>query len=212
MKPVVTLLGINGTIGQGKSQFWQSAVRLFPSYRVRQLKFAQPVYDGLYAMNPLVIFADGTIERLQYLVTRVGWEAAKEVPEVRRLLQTYGTEAGREIHGAYCWVKLFNDKLKLALWDQNLDKHQIIINDDLRFPEEFEPIYGNGGVTVKLFGPNRRSHTTEAAKHSSENRLPNEYFDYLLYNTGTLDEYQEHIKTILTSPKPKTTVILGSPE
>ncbi len=211
MKPSVTLLGIHGQIGQGKSEFWQAATRLFPSYRVRQIKFAQPVYDGLYAMNPLVLFADGTVERLQYLVTRVGWEAAKEVPEVRRLLQTYGTEAGREIHGSYCWVKLFNARLQLALWDQNHDKHQIIINDDLRFPEEFEPLYDNGGVTVKLFGPNRRSHTAEAAQHSSENRLPDKHFDYLLHNTGSLEEYQEHIKTILTSPKPTSTATLGSP-
>lgn len=208
MKPATNLIGIHGSIGQGKSQFWKVVHDSFPEYSVRQLKFAQPVYDGLLSMNPLIIFEDGSVERLSYLVTRVGWEKAKEVPEVRRLLQSYGTEAGRDIHGSDCWVKLFERELKKSF--QSYIANTIIINDDLRFPEEFWPHAEYGGVTVKLFGPNRRSHTTEAAQHKSENRLPDDKFDYLIWNTGTLEDYRKHILTVLTTGKPPKQVILGS--
>lgn len=209
MKPVVLLIGIHGQIGQGKSEFWKVVRDSFPDFHVKQLKFAQPLYDGLLAINPVILFDDGSVERLSYLVARVGWEKAKEVPEVRRLLQAYGTEGGRDIHGAYCWVRLFENRLKECL--QSYIPNTIIINDDLRFPEEFLPHEAYGGITVKLYGPNRRSHTAEAAQHSSENRLTDHKFDYLLYNTGTLEEYRKNILTILTTGKPTSgPVTLGS--
>ena len=210
MNNAVTLIGIHGQIGQGKSEFFHALRELYPDLAVAQLKFAQPVYDGLYAMNPLILFEDGSLERLQCIVARVGWEAAKEVPEVRRLLQVYGTEAGRDIHGPDCWVKLFHNRLQQTI--RSYVKPQVIINDDLRFIEEFKPHHLYGGITVKLFGPNRRPHTANAAKHSSENRLPDHLFDYLLWNTGTIEEYRESIKIILKSGKPKATTTLGRPE
>jgi len=199
-------IGVNGQIGTGKSEFAKTAVKAFPDLNVRAVKFAKPVYDSLYAINPLIIFLDGTVERLQYLVDRVGWEKAKEVPEVRRLLQRVGTEGGRDIHGEYCWIKLFDDEVYTYV---STPSQELVIADDLRFLNEVQYISDHDGITVKLFGPNRRSHLASALTHSSEERLPDKLFDYLIYNTGTLEQYQSAIKQIVSSPKPNSQVVFN---
>lgn len=199
-------IGIHGQIGQGKSCFANTAVKSFPDLNVRAVKFAKPVYDSLYAINPLIIFLDGTVERLQYLVARVGWEKAKEVPEVRSLLQRVGTEGGRDIHGEYCWIKLFDDEVYTYV---STPSQELVIADDLRFLNEVQYITDHDGITVKLFGPNRRSHLASALTHSSEERLPDKLFDYLIYNTGTLEQYQSAIKQIVSSPKPNSQVVFN---
>lgn len=202
------IVAVSGQLGTGKSEFIRVARELSQLSPILELKFAEPVYRGLLAMNPIVLFEDGSVERLEYLVARVGWEKAKEVPEVRRLLQSYGAEAGRDVHGDDCWVTLAAKRIKTFY---SLGDTGTVIIDDTRFQNEVDYVSSRRGVLVKLLGVNRRWHTLEAKRHSSESPLSNILFDYLVYNTGTLEQFREHIKLILTSPKPTKQVILGNP-
>ena len=62
---------------------------------------------------------------------------------------------------------------------------------DGRFLNELDGVGADGGKTVRLIG--RAYEWTKTSQHASEaeqREIPNEYFDYLIYNTGTLDFFR----------------------
>ena len=92
----------------------------------------------------------------------------------RTLLQFWGLEYRRAEDPDY-WV----DCLSANIAGEN-PKHALI--SDVRFPNEFNWVKSQGGVTVKVIRP---SNTFERSQHESECALDTFEFDYTLIN---LDE------------------------
>ena len=69
--------------------------------------FADRMKELLLVLDPLVYTRrDGLVQhRLSDLVKAEGWDEAKADPEVRRLMQVFGTEVGREGLGEDVWVE-----------------------------------------------------------------------------------------------------------
>jgi hypothetical protein len=92
----------------------------------------------------------------------------------RYLLQTLGTEWGRNLVSPTIWVDLAAEKIK-RLHMEGVCK---VVIDDVRFPEEAEMVRSLGGSVVLI---ERRGHknsgiTNEAERqHSSESRLSSRY-------------------------------------
>src|ERR1019366_2559468 len=112
------LIGITGKARAGKDTLADIIVR---KYRYKQRAFGDKLKEIALAINPILESAGGNEYmdwpelRLQDLVNEVGWEKAKEdVPEVRRLLQVIGTEAGRNIFGEDVWVNLLVSDMPYA--------------------------------------------------------------------------------------------------
>jgi len=106
----------------------------------------------------------------------------------RRMFQLLGTEASKPFFGEDIWIK------RLAMsYDVIKDTDDVIITD-CRFDSEAEWIRANGGIIIEI----RRGTTLqgEAASHISEAglRLPP---DYVIDNTGTLDDLYTAIDLIL---------------
>jgi len=181
MQSVIDLVAIHGKLGVGKDTLASFLTDHTP------YSFADPLRKGLLALNPLVYTEGDEPEWLQRLVHCYGWDEAKKIPDVRRLMQAYGTEAGRDIHGKDCWVKLA---------EEFVGNHKKVVIRDVRFQNEVDAIYAweftkpklkNKVALVKMVGESRREHTQEATKHASEQDLPDYLFDYLVFNDGTLD-------------------------
>lgn len=192
---MIDLIGIHGLIGVGKDTFANFLTDHTP------YSFAEPLRRGLLALDPYVTLSVG--ERLSATVNRVGWDAAKKNPEVRRLMQAYGTEAGREIHGQDCWIKIA---------EKFVDEHEKVAIRDVRFENEIDAIYAwefsksklkNKTVLVKMLGESRREHEQSATKHASEQGLPDWMFDILLWNDGTLEDLEWAAKYVVNNPPPK---------
>jgi dephospho-CoA kinase len=92
------IIGLSGYAQSGKDTV---AELLCLNYGFKRISFALPMRDAIYTLNPLV---EGT-NRIVDLVDEYGWDVAKANPEVRRLLQVFGTDVGR---------KMFNENFRTS--------------------------------------------------------------------------------------------------
>lgn len=192
---MIDLIGVHGLLGVGKDTFANFLTDHTPCW------FAEPLRRGLLALDPYVALA--YTQRLSSVVADNGWDEAKKIPEVRRLMQVYGTEAGRNIHGQDCWIKIA---------EKFVDYHDKVVIRDVRFENEIDAIYAweftkpklkNKTVLVKMLGESRREHVQEATKHASEQGLPDWQFDYLLWNNGTLEDLEWAARYVANHAPPK---------
>lgn len=142
------IIGLTGYAQHGKDTVGQEAVEHFGFQR---FAFADPLKSMALTLNPIVraVQSYDTREgervdedRLAEVVSAVGWEAAKQLPEVRRFLQVLGTEAVRDHLGEDSWVEATSK----AIWDADIDRAVIT---DARFPNEFAFIKRRG-VLIKV--------------------------------------------------------------
>ncbi len=172
-----TLIGLWGYAGAGKD----TAAEALVADGWTRAAFAGPVYTALLALDPKV--ADHGW-RVSDVVHEQGWDSAKRsYPEVRRLLQRMGTEAGRRVHGENVWID--------ALF-RTVDPGQRVVITDVRFENEAKAIYVRGGLVVEIFRPG----VGPANGHASEVRLPDGAIDRTIRNDGTVAELHAKMRRI----------------
>lgn len=100
----------------------------------------------------------------------------------RQLMQTLGTEWGRQLVDPDIWVT------QTRRWCQSFhddDPEAAIILTDVRFQNEADFIRRNGGVLIHI----KRQNAGAVASHSSESGVDyREDIDFVIHNNGTLDE------------------------
>lgn len=144
----------------------------------------------LYVLNPHIRLSRdgkrfwGGRDYVSYrtLYEAVGYEGAKEEPEVRSLLQRMGTDVVRDIIAEDTWGRLLHEKI------QRLQAEGVsVIVTGIRYPSDAEVIQVNGGIVVEV----RRAAYGEEAEnldlHSSEQGLPADLVDETVYNDRDLD-------------------------
>lgn len=180
-----TLIGISGKKRAGKDTVAETLVGEFGFVRYA---FADVMKAAMLTLDPIVYarlqtspFAsfEGAIAhpvRLSTLVEAYGWEGAKEEPEVRRLLQVFGTEVGRAMFGEDFWVDQTMHRI--------LREDRPVVVTDVRFPNEYEAIGKAGGLLVRVNRPGM----THDDEHPSETALDTHEFPLTIRNDSTLDE------------------------
>lgn len=173
-------LGLTGYAGSGKDT---AAQALLDSGWERRA-FADAVKAGLLGVDPVVSaedvsYVDGCsnveLVHLSEIIEAMGWDFAKRAyPEVRRLLQAYGTEGGRHVHGSDCWIKAARASML-----NGVD----YVFTDARFPNEVEMIHQAGGVVVRI----DRTGVEAVNAHVSDDigGLP---VDLVIVNNGTVED------------------------
>ena len=112
------------------------------------------------------------------------------IPEIGRsarwIMQTLGTEWGRELINGHCWVKA--EALRLQ---RTLD--QRIVFDDVRFENEADLIRDKGGVIIHI-----QRESGEADYHASERGISVNKNDLVLINSHE-NEYQfcDYIESVV---------------
>jgi len=158
-------IGFAGYAGSGKDTAAKAICD--PRYI---LEASRDVKAGLLRLDPM-IRRIGEPVRLSWLVREYGWDEAKKNPEVRRLLQTFGTECGRELHGDDCWVS----KLRFTL-DRWADEGvPLAVVTGIRFSNE--ATLCNRLVWVERPGHGEGSHRSEqleAIKTMTDHTLTND--------------------------------------
>lgn len=167
------LIGITGYARSGKDTF---AARLTEAHGFAKASFAQPVKDAALRLDPLIPTRDDfpVNERLSRVVSRYGWEVAKDdFPEVRRTLQRLGTDAIRTLDPDF-WVRMAVGKL---------DPAQPTVFTDVRFPNEADAILASGGHLVRVQRPGWELGTE---RHPSETAMDNYEVQWTILNQGTV--------------------------
>jgi hypothetical protein len=167
-----TLVAFCGYARSGKD----TAALVLAEYGYERLAFADALRDSLYALNPIV----GGSVRVQEIVDDIGWDVAKvKHPEIRELLQRFGTEVGRTLYGENFWVDRVMAKVKPG------GKYVIT---DVRFPNEQVAVQQAGGRVFRIQRPN----VGAANAHSSED-VSRLMVDGVVPNTGSIEAFRESV-------------------
>lgn len=153
--------------------------------------FADALKDAALALDPIIEVPADHVFRLSDLVKRFGWEDAKDsFPEVRRILQRLGDEAGRRVHGEDTWVNIAKRRIRTA----RLCGYPVVV-PDVRYPNEADALIRMGFDIVRL---DRPGHVSAAdSSHASERLLSEIRPDYHVSNHGTVDDLAARIETVL---------------
>lgn len=168
-----------GLVGYSQSGKDTVADILVKNYGYTRVAFADKIREFLYGLNPMV--ACSPTGYLQDLVNLVGWDAAKQEPQVRRLLQDLGNSARKTID-ENVWVTL-------ALG--NIDVNQRVVITDVRFENEAMMTKLMGGQLWRV----KRVGVGPVNDHVSESELEGYKVDQIFVNNGTIEDLEALIKT-----------------
>lgn len=136
-----------------------------------------------------VSFSDPLYNIMYYAQDICGFPHEKD----RKFLQYIGTEWARN-KNKNVWVNILTNKH----YPEN--KHFYIA--DLRFPNEYESLKKTGWTCVKIVRSHQEDRKgTGSHYHSSETALDgllDENWDYVIYNTGTLQEFYSKLDYLVS--------------
>lgn len=178
----VEVIGISGWARAGKDT---SADYLVDNYGYTKMSFAAPMKEALYKLNPKITI-DGVVSTpIRIGVDVYGWDDLKtHGPEVRELLQRFGTEVGREMWGEDFWVDAAIDKIE--------DGSKVVFAD-VRFPNEADAIKSLGGEVWRV----ERIGVGAANDHISEHALDEYKFDKVVENSYNIEALHQKIEGII---------------
>lgn len=171
---IAPLIGLVGKKRVGKDTF---AERLIAEHGFVKVSFSEPVKEAALAADPIIPMCGGN-ERLAEIVGRIGWEKAKEIPEVRRFLQRFGTESIRAIDPEF-WVRY-----GMAKTVRSREAGFAVVITDARFRNEARAITAAGGQLVRVERPG----SDDGDTHDSEVEMDTYPVDWLVYNDGTVEQ------------------------
>jgi hypothetical protein len=164
---------IVGLIGFARSGKDTVAARLVEQHGWTRFAFADALRRVALDTDPLVADWHGP-SRLGDVVARDGWDRAKILPDVRRLLQALGVAVRTHI-GPDTWVDVVLNGMYA--------RGPVVITD-VRFLNEAAAIRRHGGRLVRINRPG----VDPVNSHVSETELALEPVDLTLSNAGSLDE------------------------
>lgn len=188
------VLGLVGLKRSGKDTFAQ---RLVEAHGYTRVAFADPLKDAALQLNPLVrvehdeagplrealggvqIFQPGEVYRLARIVDEVGWEAAKEVREIRRTLQELGVSI-RDNVDRDAWIEAAKARVDATPGP--------VVITDVRFRNELEYLASHpDGFSVRIIRPGQE--LTDL--HVSEVELLEAHVDEEILNDSTVQALHE---------------------
>jgi hypothetical protein len=176
----MNLIAFTGSMGTGKSTAVQYLKDLNIEKRVDLVKFAAPLYD---------------IQEVVYNRIKAAHTRPETFTKDRKLLQWLGTEWGRSID-ANLWVNLWKAEVK-SISDKYPDA--VIVCDDCRFDNEAKAVREMGGKIIKIISTKsgERIDTKAGIKqHSSESGISEQYVNYWVDNSYTLETYKSQLENI----------------
>lgn len=181
MAPV--LVGLYSPASQsGKSTAAGVLTRL---HGFEAVKFAGPLKEMTRAFFRSMGLGPHAIEQMVE-----GGAKEQLIPELgvssRRIMETLGTDWGREIIHPEVWIKLVERDIATRMLCGNS-----VVVDDMRFPNELDMIRRMGGVAVRI-------DRACAVPSEKEGRLNGQPFDHYLSNDAGQAEFRAQVDLLAT--------------
>lgn len=167
------LVGLTGAAGCGKN----TVAEILLDRGFVHFGFADPVYRGVAAILGV---PESSLRDRSAKETPIGWLGKSP----RELLQTLGTEWGRDTIADDIWIRI---ALRQA---EEIRRHANCCITDVRFENEAEAIRAAGGK-IWLIQRSQRCLSDAAAAHSSESGIPPHLIDRVIDNDGTIADLRE---------------------
>lgn len=155
-KPKGLLIGLTGKAGAGKDTTADIIEEQLGKENVFRISFAQPIRDMLKAAFPFLTDEHFYGKLKEEVIPSLG-------KSPRQLMQTLGTEWGRQCVKDSLWVDTALEKAKAA---QAEGKHVVIT--DVRFENEAIALWGENGYVVKIVRPSHKATVGVTSTHPSE--------------------------------------------
>lgn len=172
--PQIPLIGITGRARSGKDTVANFIIAAIGGYRY---SFADPIRAMLVPLG--VDMSDPY------------WQAHKEDPipalgvSPRRMMQTLGTEWGRQLIHPDLWIFMAHQRL--------LQNGPGMVIPDVRFENEAAWVRKHGGRIIHVIRPDAKA----VEDHVSEKGIEIQDTDARLINSGTLEELQISVRELL---------------
>lgn len=171
------IIGLCGLAGSGKDAV---AAILSRRWRFASIAFAGPIYAAvseITGLSPDQLKDRGAKER------DIPWLGKSP----RELLQTLGTEWGRQMVKEDIWIKI---AMRRAAEYEREGWHVAIT--DVRFQNEAEAIRYAGGQVWRVERPGAGL-AGQAGAHASESGVPHHLIHQVVRNTGTLSDLESTV-------------------
>lgn len=181
------LIAFSGLKGSGKDT---AASVLIEEFGFTKIAFADAVRDMALAVNPIISVRTfpAKVSYLSDIVNEHGWDKAKrEIPEVRRILQRVGTEAGRNFLHEDIWISILKKDYPDISWENT----RYVITD-CRFKNEADFVHESHGDICWIERPGVTSDG-----HASETDEVKSLADYSITNDDTITELKEDIRFLM---------------
>lgn len=112
----------------------------------------------------------------------------------RDVMQLVGTEFGRDMINPDLWVLIMRETIR-----RTLAFGMPVVIDDLRFPNEYDMLQGEGATLVKITSPRM----IKASEHRSDGALEGPGYGWHdnVTNDGTLEQLRETAKYLAGASK-----------
>jgi hypothetical protein len=174
------IIGLCGAAGSGKSSVG-SLLHLRHGYAA--WAFADPLYEAVSAITGVPV-AD--LQERSQKEKVIPWLGASP----RRLLQTLGTEWGRQMIHDQIWIEATFRRIEASNWS-----HHVIC--DVRFANEAAAIRCRGGLVLRVSRPAKNTMGPAEAAHSSEGGVPDEYVLATIENSGSLGDLEATVDSLI---------------
>lgn len=171
------IIGLSGVARAGKDTV---GIILHDLYGYEIKSYSEVLNQALINLNPWVIESSDGWLRYADTIDLLGYEKAKEIPEVRALLQRMGTEVGRNLLGENIWVD--------ALF-KRIEPGQKVAIVNVRFPNEYRAVKDRGGQVWRVSRPGYEA----SQGHISDTALDEYSFDANFYNDGTVRDLADKV-------------------
>jgi hypothetical protein len=176
------IIGICGLKSSGKSTL---AGLLCDKKGFVRLAFAEPIRDMLHAFLLYQGASYVTIDRILHGDLKEEASPYFNGKTYRHVIQTLGTEWGRDLIDQNLWV---------SAWSRKVDQYFHVVVDDLRFLSEAKAIKDRKGIIIRL---ERDGANIGDDQHRSETELWKIQNNYTIDNSGTKEEMWEQMRLIL---------------
>lgn len=179
----IQIIGLHGQAGVGKSTLATELERLGWT----RISFATPLKEMVKAIG----ITDDDLNRKNEPAA----SAVFKGKTTRYLLQTLGTEWGRNKVSPTLWVDLATEKIKQLY----MAGTRRIVIDDVRFPEEAEMIKNLGGLVVLIERQSGSDYGIKEEKersHLSEKRLDDRYLTWIMQIAEGVSSAAEAARTL----------------
>lgn len=180
------LIGLTGRAGCGKDTV---ARFLCEANGFVQIALADPLREGIKAMLGIT---DKQLQDRALKEATIDWLGRSP----RELLQTLGTEWGREHVAADLWLRVAARRIERIKASPPCLHVAGIVISDIRFENEADWLREQGGQVWHIKGRSTTASNTAAA-HSSEQHVPAMAGEPRIYNFGTLDNLYEEVTEFL---------------
>ena len=199
--PLPPILGFTGTAGSGKTAAARALLRAHGT--ANQMSFAGPLKSMARELIRAVLPRAWDHDASGYIDD----PTLKETPlpfllniTPRRLMQTLGTEWGRNVLHPDFWVIVAAAKVERQLGSTFKKSDRVplkMVFDDVRFANEAEMIRAYGGKIIRIVRPDREN-TAEVASHASE--AMDFEADLTVINDGTKEELEAKMLAMFPVP------------